>query len=59
MNLEGARQILLYLLSTKTEGTRLQKPVNVDIVIYTDASYGAKTQESAKSQSGVMTTIEG
>jgi hypothetical protein len=43
----------------KIEGIRLQKPANLDIVIYTDASYGAKTQESAKSQSGAMTTMGG
>jgi hypothetical protein len=59
VNMEGAKELLLYFLSTKEEGIRLCKPKNLDLVIYTDASYGDPINNSGKSQSGAMSTLGG
>jgi hypothetical protein len=58
-NMEGAKELLLYFLSTKEEGIRLYKPNNLDLVIYADASYGDPINNSGKLQSGAMTTLGG
>jgi hypothetical protein len=37
MNLEGAKDLLRYFISTKMEGIQINKPENLNIVIYADA----------------------
>jgi hypothetical protein len=59
MNMEGAKDLLRYFLSTKMEGIQINKPENLNVVIYADASYGDPINNSGKSQSGAMTTVGG
>ena len=56
--MKGAKQILLYLLSTKSEGILLRKPTNLNVEVYVDASYG-NTHGSTKSQHAAVTTLGG
>jgi hypothetical protein len=59
MNMEGAKDLLRYFLSTKMEGIQINKPENLNVVIYADASYGDPINNSGKSQSGAMVTVGG
>jgi hypothetical protein len=57
-NIELAKDLLRYCLSTKMEGIPLNKPENLNIVIYADASYGDPINNSGNSQSRTMITVE-
>ena len=55
-NLEAARRVLQYLKSTLQKGIVLQKPLNLELKIFADASYGDKG-ETSRSQTRVLTTL--
>jgi hypothetical protein len=41
------------------QGIQLNRPENLNVLIYADASYGDPINSSGKSQSGAMTTVGG
>jgi hypothetical protein len=59
MNMEGAKDLLWYFLSTKMEGIQINKLENLNVMIYVDASYRDPINNSSESQSGAMTTVGG
>jgi hypothetical protein len=59
MNMEGVKDLLRYFLSTKMEGIQINKPENLNVVIYADASYGDPINNLGKSQGGAMATVGG
>jgi hypothetical protein len=53
-NYKAAIMLLQYLQSSKSIGIKLEKPINLQMTIYADASYGG---EEARSQTGVLSTL--
>ena len=56
LNLQAAKEVCRYLLTTRSEGLRLraQAGEGLDIKVYTDASYGG---EQARSQTGTLVLL--
>jgi hypothetical protein len=57
--MKGAKDLLWYFISTKMEGIQLNKPENLNVMVYIHASYRDPINNAGKSQIGAMITAGG